>query len=202
MILFVEGARHSGKTFLINQFIEQCNDPRVEYYKFYFANHVKTLSIVDQDATPSLHYFSLGNIMTIMEMNLRPEYKDKIWVFDRAIISAYTWAILRNRLSRTKAEVEFLTLLKSNLYENSKTIVVAVAGQTEDSKRVKDTWDGAHSTIEEQQLMADLIDIATPELANSHKNNKLSIVFNRFDEQSIKDFNRECYTLLGIEPNK
>ena len=202
MILFVEGARHCGKTFLINQFIEKANDPRIEYYKFYFADHIKTLGLVSLDNEPSLHYFSLGNIMTIMEMNLRPEYADKIWIFDRAIISAYTWAILRKRLTRTKAELEFLTLLKTNLYANSKTLVVSVAGQTGDSSRVKDTWDGAHSTTEEQQLMAHLIELGVKDLANSDKNNKLSIVFNSFDEDSVNSFNSECYTLLGIEPNK
>jgi hypothetical protein len=140
--------------------------------------------------------------MTIMEMNLRPEYSDKIWIFDRAIISAYTWAILRKRLTRTKAELEFLTLLKTALYSNSKTLVVSVAGQTGDSSRVKDTWDGAHSTIEEQQLMAHLIELGVKDLVNSEKNNKLSIVFNKFDEDSVNSFNSECYALLGIEPNK
>jgi len=202
MILFVEGARHCGKTFLINKFIENSNDSRIEYYKFYFADHIKTLDLVDLDNNSSLHYFSLGNIMTIMEMNLRPEYKDKIWIFDRAIISAYTWAILRKRLSRNKAELEFLKLLNTTLYSNSKTLVVTVAGQTGDSNRVKDTWDGAHSTVEEQRLMAHLIELGMTDLANSAKNNKLSIVFNRFDEDSIKSFNQECYALLGIEPNK
>jgi hypothetical protein len=202
MILFVEGARHCGKTFLINKFIENCNDPRLEYYKFYFADHIKTLDLVELDSDPSLHYFSLGNIMTIMEMNLRPEYKDKIWIFDRAIISAYTWAILRKRLSRNKAELEFLKLLNTTLYSNSKTLVVSVAGQTGDSDRVKDTWDGAHSTIEEQRLMAHLIELAVTELTDSAKNNKLSIVFNSFDEASVNSFNQECYALLGIEPNK
>jgi hypothetical protein len=34
------------------------------------------LGLGSLDATPSLHYFSLGNIMTIMEMNLR--YKTMI----------------------------------------------------------------------------------------------------------------------------
>jgi len=202
MILFVEGARHCGKTFLINQFIEKCNDPRIEYYKFYFADHIKTLDLVELDSDPSLHYFSLGNIMTIMEMNLRPEYRDKIWIFDRAIISAYTWAILRKRLTRNKAELEFLKLLNTTLYSNSKTLVVRVAGQTGDSNRVKDTWDGAHSTIEEQRLMAHLIELAVTELTDSAKNNKLSIVFNSFDEASVNSFNQECYALLGIEPNK
>lgn len=202
MILFVEGARHSGKTFLINQFLESCNDPRIEYYKFYFANHVKTLDLVGLDETPALHYFSLGNIMTIMEMNLRPEYKDKIWIFDRAIISAYTWAILRNRLSRNAAELEFLKLINSDLYKNSKTLVVAVTGQTGDSGRVKDTWDGKHATFEEQQLMAKIIESGSSQLSNNDAGNQLSFIFNQFDELSVKLFKNECYRLLNIEPDK
>ena len=202
MILFVEGARHSGKTFLINQFLEKYDDPRIEYYKFYFANHVKMLDLVELDATPALHYFSLGNIMTIMEMNLRPEYKDKIWIFDRAIISAYTWAILRKRLGRSQAELEFLKLINSDLYRNSKTLVISVAGQTGDSSRIKDTWDGKHSTTEEQLLMASLIESGLKNLADTDKNNGLSFVFNQFDEASVNSFNRECCKLLGLEPNK
>ena len=202
MILFVEGARHSGKTFLIDQFLETHKDPRIEYYKFYFANHVKSLDLVDLDATPALHNFSRGNIMTIMEMNLRPEYQDKIWIFDRAIISAYTWAILRKRLGRSKAELEFLKLVSSDLYKNSKTLVVSVAGQTGDSSRVKDTWDGKHSTVEEQQLMANLIESGLRELADTDKNNGISFVFNHFDQASVVSFNNECCKLLGIEPNK
>ena len=202
MILFVEGARHSGKTFLINQFLEKYDDPRIEYYKFYFANHVKMLDLVELDATPALHYFSLGNIMTIMEMNLRPEYKDKIWIFDRAIISAYTWAILRKRLGRSQAELEFLKLINSDLYRNSKTLVVSVAGQTGDSSRIKDTWDGKHSTPEEQLLMASLIESGLKNLADTDKNNGLSFVFNQLDDASVNSFNRECCKLLGLEPNK
>ena len=202
MILFIEGPRHSGKTYLIEKFLEQNTDPRIEYYKFYFANHIKTLDLVGLDETPALHYFSLGNIMTIMEMNLRPEYKDKIWIFDRAIVSAYTWAILRNRLSRTAAELEFLKLISSNLYQNSKTLVVAVTGQTGDSDRVKDTWDGKHSTIEEQQLMAKLIESGMSQLANNRAGNQLSFIFNQFDDTSVVLFKNECNRLLGLEPDK
>ena len=202
MILFVEGPRHSGKTFLINKFLESCNDPRVEYYKFYFANHIKTLDLVGLDADPSLHYFSLGNIMTIMEMNQRPEYKDKIWIFDRAIVSAYTWAVLRKRLTLQKAEREFLTLLKTDLFADSKTLVVATTGQTGDVDRTKDTWDGAHSTQEEQRLMAHFLELGQSELLNSKKNNQTSIMLNGFNEKSIDSFVNECYALLGLEPNK
>lgn len=202
MILFIEGPRHSGKTFLINKFLESCNDPRIEYYKFYFANHIKTLGLVGLDSDPSLHYFSLGNIMTIMEMNQRPEYKDKIWIFDRAIVSAYTWAVLRKRLTLDRAEQEFMTLLETDLFADSKTLVIAVDGQTSDSNRVKDTWDGAHSTKEEQELMARFIDLGQHQLSNPQKNNEASIMLNGFNEKSVETFVTGCYALLGLAPNK
>ena len=202
MILFIEGPRHSGKTFLINRFLESCNNPNVEYYKFYFANHIKTLDLVGLDADPCLHYFSLGNILTIMEMNQRPEYKDKIWIFDRAIVSAYTWAVLRKRLSPEKAEREFSTLLNTDLFSNCKTLVVTVAGQTADSNRAKDTWDGAHSTQEEQSLMANFLDLCPSQLNNEDKNNQTRVMINGFNEKSVESFIAGCYALLELEPNK
>lgn len=202
MILFIEGPRHSGKTFLINKFLEECNDPRTEYYKFYFANHIKTLGLTELDSDPSLHYFSLGNIMTIMEMNLRPEYKDKIWVFDRAIVSAYTWAILRGRLSQDRADSEFSTLLSSELFANSKTLVVKVDGQTGDSNRTKDTWDGLHSTYDELSVMEKFLELGHNQLANLDKSNQILTVTNDFNDESIKKFISSCYELLGLEPNK
>lgn len=196
MILFIEGPRKSGKTFLINQFIETCTNPNVQYYKFYFADHVKTLGLSTKDHTPDLHYFSLGNIMTILEMNLLPENKDKIWIFDRAIISAYTWAILRNRLTRQYAQSEYLALLKSNLFKNCKTLLIKVAIDTEDSSREKDLWDGTHSTSEELQLMTQLINLGWYQLTDGVLGNDIASVFNRFDESSIANFNLAINTAI------
>jgi hypothetical protein len=79
---------------------------------------------------------------------------------------------------------------------------VSVAGQTGDSSRVKDTWDGTHSTVEEQQLMTNLTESGLTNLADIDKNNGLSFVFNHFDQASVVSFNHECCKLLGIEPNK
>lgn len=196
MIIFIEGPRHSGKTYLIEQFIKANSDPRLEYYKFYFANHVKTLDLVGLDSTPALHYFSLGNIMTIMEMNLRPEYKDKVWLFDRAIISAYTWATLRKRLSPEIAKKEYLSLLNSDLYKNCKTVFVQVEGQTADTDRSKDTWDGAHSTQEELSHMAELIEIGRDRLSNEKVGNSFSVTVNDFTQASVDKFNQICSQLL------
>ena len=188
MILFVEGARHCGKTYLIEQFIAQCDDPRVEYYKFYFANHLKSLELEWQEDQPGLHYFSLGNIMTILEMNQREAYKDKIWVFDRAIISAYAWAILRGRLSHDKAYSEANRLISSDLYQNCKTIFVASSGQTADNTRRKDHWDGVVKTGDESYLMLNLIEHNLFDITNIEKSNAFYSIKNDFNQVAVNHF--------------
>lgn len=198
MILFVEGPRHSGKTYLIDQFIAQCADPRVEYYKFYFANHLKSLQLEWQEDQPSLHYFSLGNIMTILEMNQQPAYADKIWVFDRAIISAYAWAILRNRLSSINAYSEANRLISSDLYTNCKTIFVESSGQTADTTRKKDHWDGAVKTDDESQLMLDLIEHNLFAITNTEKGNALYSIKNDFNQVAVNHFIQSCNSALGL----
>ena len=206
MILFVEGPRACGKTYLIDNFImrNRTNPPKVieppviEYYKFYFADHIKTLGLVERESDPILHYFSLGNIMTIMEMNLRPEYKNKVWVFDRAIISAYAWAVLRNRLTIDQAKAEYLALLRSDLFHNCSTIMVTVDHQTSDSNRKKDTFDGAHSTFEELEKLSYFISIGVKELSSIESNNRLDFVPNYFDQESSDHFTNTCFRLLNL----
>jgi hypothetical protein len=202
MILFVEGPRGCGKTYLIDQFLEECKDPRLEYYKFYFANHVKWLGLAENDSDPSLHYFSLGNIMTILEMNQRPEYKDKIWIFDRALISAYTWAVLRKRLDLEAASVEYMKVLESELFTNCKTLYVTVDRQTGDSTRVKDTWDGAHSTFQETDCLSHFFGLGFDLIGSRERANDGTIIRNNFDQKSVDLFKSSCYQLLGIKPNK
>lgn len=198
MILFIEGPRHCGKTYLIDKFMEQNTDPRIEYYKFYFANHLKTLGLEWQEDQPGLHYFSLGNILTIMEMNLRPEYKDKIWIFDRAIISAYAWAILRKRLERTRATVEFSKLLESDLFSNCKTVFISTDEQTADGSRSKDHWDGLVKTKDEYSHMMDLIEIGISDLVSNARNNEIFFAKNNFDQASVNGFIQSCNLALGL----
>ena len=182
---------------VINKFLETCTDPRVEYYKFYFANHVKSLNLSRFDKDPALHYYSLGNIMTILEMNQRPQYKDKIWIFDRAIISAYVWAILRERLSTTEALDEYNNLLSSELFSNCKTLYIKVNGDGKESGRVKDMWDMVHSTSAEQLLMDKLIYDGGFCLRNPRRGNAFIEITNNWDENSIEEFKKACYFLIG-----
>jgi hypothetical protein len=96
MIIFCEGPRHSGKTHLIDEFFKQNSNPNVIYYKFKFAKYIDDFGMRDQESGAGVHYFSIGNILTILELN-KTLLKDKIVVFDRCIYSAYVWSIYRNR---------------------------------------------------------------------------------------------------------
>jgi hypothetical protein len=163
---------------------------------------VKWLGLAERDSDQSLHYFSLGNIMTILEMNQRPEYKDKIWIFDRALISAYTWAVLRKRMDLEAAGVEYTKVLESELFRNCKTLYVTVDRQTGDSSRVKDTWDGAHSTEQETDHLSHFFSLGFDLIGSYERENDGTIIRNNFDQASVDLFKSSCYQLLGIKPNK
>jgi len=186
MITYIEGPRNCGKTFLLTKYFDRSSKKdTIEYYKFYFANHFKTLGLEWIEDSPALHYFSLGNIMTIMEMNVENKLNLPI-VFDRAIISAYTWAILRKRLTKEKATEEFLKLIGSPLFRDSKTIVIR-HNSLGISSRVKDSWDGSNN-LEEWHIMSELIEAGKDHLSDSVRNNELVIIDNVFDEDSISKF--------------
>jgi hypothetical protein len=197
MILFIEGPRHSGKTFLISEFINWAADPRIEYYKFYFANHVKNLELEHLNRTHALHYYSIGNIMTIMEMNADPRNREKIWVFDRAIISAYTWAVLMGRLTKPDALTEYKKLMAYGLYQNCQTLIINVDGQTEPASRQKDIWDSTRSTQEEFRHMTEFVDAGMPWLRNEDKSNRLIQITNDFTRRSVVQFREACSTLIN-----
>lgn len=187
MIVFVEGPRGCGKTYLLNKFFERNDDPRIVYYKFYFADWVKKLGLKGLDNDKALHYLSLGNILTILEQ-MKDDNK-KILVFDRAIISAYTWAALRKRLSESIIEVELETIVMSNYYTNCKTLWIdSYKGQNKTDDRNKDMWDNIHSATEEAYVMSELIKNMKHHVHDIPRNNELVTMYNDFTDNSLDVF--------------
>lgn len=203
MILFIEGPRAVGKTYLINHFIEytktnsKYKDFDVEYYKFHYTKHIHLLLCNKKD-DPNLHYFGLGNVLTILEMNTNPIYKDKIWIFDRALITTYVWATLYNRLKQHQAQNEFLTILHSDLYQNCKTLVIepSIDRTAIDLNRNKDQFGGEFSTYTEYDLMDKFINLGHSELTNQTKDNSLLKVLNHYNDFSKLEFIETCNKLL------
>ena len=187
MIVFIEGPRHSGKTFLLNKFFEQNSNPNIEYYKWYLVDWIKTLKLEDRETYADVHYLSLGNILTILDqMKIRT---DKILVFDRAIFTAYIWAILRQRLPVPRCMEELRLILKSDVYQNCVTIFVDPNPEfVRNSIREKDMWDDVADFDREYDLMDELMLETRTTINDPKKGNRFIRFHNEFNEVSVESF--------------
>lgn len=186
MIVFVEGPRHSGKTFLLNKFFEQNTNPKVEYYKWYMIDWMKQLKIEHKEKNQSIHYLSLGNILTILDM--MKDNNSKILVFDRALITAYVWAGLRDRMLYPEIKQEIRLVLESPAYVNARTIFVDPNPIfVENNNREKDMWDQVEFKAE-YAIMDELMLENRKQLHDATKGNRFYRFHNEFNNESVESF--------------
>ena len=189
MIIFIEGCRNVGKTTLLSKFFEQNTNPNVIYYKFYFAKYIEEFGITKYDDGPGVHYFSIANVLTILELN-KTLFKDKVLIFDRSIFSAYTWSILRKRMDKQSLLDEFEKILNSQLYGDCALMFLDKPESISSNKsnRQKDYFDQFESYYKEKIIFKELFD-RFGELINNPKKNNYFIEFeNNFDNESIVKF--------------
>lgn len=188
MIIFIEGTRHSGKTYLLTQLIERHGaDLNLFYYKFYLANEYSAI-VKDWDKSDKgIHYFSMGNIMTILD--LHKQFPEKIFVFDRAHITAATWATLWNRITFDEAQSELTGLINRPGYQDCKTVMIDAPDQfKQDQSRQKDLWDGLISPSEEKRIIHNLIQSAPWTFKEGRLGNSFSTFTNNFNPESVDEF--------------
>jgi hypothetical protein len=130
---------------------------------------------------------SLGNILTVLDQWKNVD--DQILVFDRALVTAYSWAFLRNRLPEPRIKEEFRLVLESDAYKNCHTILVDpnpifVA----DNDREKDFWDNSHTFEEEMNIIEDLCLENGHLLNNREVGNRFHRFKNEFDDLSVERF--------------
>jgi thymidylate kinase len=187
MIVFCEGPRHSGKTHLIDSFFANNKNPDVIYYKFKFAKYIDEFGMKGQEIGAGVHYFSIGNILTILELN-ETLLKDKIVIFDRCIYSAYVWSIYRNRLDRETLLLEFEKILNSSLYSNCTLLYIDREKSIEVEKRNKDYFGNFEDREKEAELFGQLFDKFYSQATDSNKNNSFVRFTNNFDLESTSRF--------------
>lgn len=197
MIVFIEGPRHSGKTHLLEEFFKQNQDPNVIYYKFKFAKYIDAFGMRDQESGPGVHYFSISNILTILELN-QTLFKDKVIVFDRAIFSAYVWSIYRDRMDRERLMEEFSKILSSELYQNCCLLYVTRGVEISPDKREKDYFGNFEDYSAEKNLFDLVINTNLNQVVNLEKKNLYSFFENGFDEASVTGFREMMLDLVGI----
>ena len=196
MIIMIEGHRHSGKTYLIEKFFEENANPDVHYYKFQFAKYIDELGMRDQETGPGVHYFSIANVLTILELN-NTLLKDKILVFDRCIFSAYVWSIYRERMGQFRLVEEFKKILTSDLFNDVKLLYVDRDESIEITKREKDYFGNFESADHEKELFERIFSEFNPQITDIERNNEFSRMTNQFDDESSIQFNRMLNDLIN-----
>jgi len=196
MIIMTEGARHSGKTFLIEKFFEQNTNPDVHYYKFQFAKYIDDLKMRDQETGPGVHYFSIANVLTILELN-KTLLKDKILVFDRCIFSAYVWSIYRERMGQFRLLEEFRKILSSDLFQDVKLLYVERDESVKIIKREKDYFGNFENADREKEIFERIFSEFNNQITDLSRNNEFSRVTNHFDDDSLTQFNRMLDDLIN-----
>jgi thymidylate kinase len=188
MIIFIEGCRNTGKTTLLTKFFEQNTNPDVVYYKFYFAKYIEEFGITKYDNGPGVHYFSIANVLTILELN-QSLLKDKIVIFDRSIFSAYTWSILRKRMEENILLNEFKKILDSDLYRDCTVLFLDKDEEVkQEQKRTKDYFDQFENYSQEKIIFETLFSLFENKIENTGKNNHFINFTNNFDSESISNF--------------
>ena len=196
MIIMIEGHRHGGKSFLIDKFFEHNTNPKVHYYKFQFAKYIDDLKMRDQETGPGVHYFSIANVLTILELN-KTLLKDHILVFDRCIFSAYVWSIYRERMGQFRLLDEFKTILASDLYQDVKLLYVEREGNIEIKKREKDYFGNFENADQEKELFERVFSEFKTQISDSSRNNEFSRMTNYFNGTSSTLFNEMLTDLIN-----
>lgn len=188
MIVMIEGPRHCGKTYLLENFFRTNADPTIMYYKFAFAKYIDDLGMRDQETGAGVHYFSIANVMTILELN-KTVFKDKLLVFDRSIFSAYVWSIYRKRMDQDRLLSEFRKILASDLYQDCCVINIDRINSAKVLKREKDFFGNFEDYTKERSIFEMVYDEMTENIMNTGKNTSLIRFINQFNDESLGYFN-------------
>jgi len=189
MIILIEGVRGTGKTTLLDNYFKQNTNDNIVYYKFAFSDYIKNLGFEDQEKGPGVHYFSISNILTILEIS-NTLLKDKHIVFDRSIFSAYVWSIYRNRLPKKRLIEEFKKILDSSIYNNCKVIRIEnEKGHVPEERNKEDIFNKYESFNEEDLIYKEVFSEFAVQLTDSSRNNELVSFTNKKDDNSFELFN-------------
>jgi thymidylate kinase len=195
MIILIEGTRNNGKTYLIEKFFSENKNPNIVYYKFQFAKYIEELGMKDQETGPGVHYFSIANVLTILELN-KTLLESKILIFDRSIFSAYVWSIYRNRMDKSRLLLEFEKILMSDLYQEVKVISLERGHGVEVKPRDKDYFGNFENFNLEKVLFDEIFEKFKPIIKDKSRNNDFIKITNNFDEESVSRFNETLLKLI------
>ena len=113
MLTIIEGARNSGKTFLLSQL----ENP---VFKFPFTGWFERLGL--KETCTDGHCLGLGKEIMIHELN-KNGYLNSTYM-DRGIITALAWGVFQKRITQEEAMNQFDYFIKDGLFQNVKIIYI------------------------------------------------------------------------------
>lgn len=171
-LIVIEGARRSGKSFLIQ------SQRIYQVFKFDFNGTFSGLEFTKD--SKDAHYLGLGKELMLQQLN-HFGFFDYPFIVDRGIITNTVWAVFQNRITMEKAKKELDWVVSTGMLSN--THFVAIYGTSTES-RSKDIWDGDDSRVEEEKnLFEEIYEFLEERGIKIHR------FHNRFNQESTKEFN-------------
>jgi hypothetical protein len=170
-LIVIEGARRSGKTFLIES-------QRI-YPVFKFPFNETFVGLEFQKDSTDVHYLGLGKELMLQQLDHSGMF-DWPFIVDRGIISNTVWAVFQKRIPMDKAKKELDWVIGSGILRN--THFVAIYGTSSES-RAKDVWDSDDARVKEEiDLFNEIYEFM------EEKGIKIHRFVNAFNPESVTEF--------------
>jgi len=162
MVVFVDGARNVGKSYLINK--------QINVYKFDFNKFINDFKLAANDS--KLFYVNIGYNYTLLDMWSKDLLPKKL-IVDRGILSDIVFGIMSGRISEDEG---LLTLKKFDTFDFK--IIYVIADEIRDDRQ-KDNWKYNQSIYDDISI----------KLLNNLDKDKYVIFKNNRDSESLDRFN-------------
>lgn len=177
-IIFIEGARNIGKTYLIDKLTKGILSYKFPFAKYFNESFTKDISDTNKKELNSkreLYYLTLGYDITILDLAKNGLISQDL-IVDRGMLSNIIFGIQSGRISITEGMQawEWLCTEYGDIFE-----IVYIKTKLNDDKRNKDMWD-IYDQAETMSLYETFI-----EAANTH----IYTFENKFDINSVDRFN-------------
>ena len=176
-LIIVEGARRSGKSYLVTE------QDILPVFKFDFNSNFSLWDF--EKKSQDIHWFGLGKEVMLHEL-------DKSWflgkmIIDRGILTNSVWGVFQGRVTEEQAKKDLINFHKRGLLD--KTKIILVDGEWPE-KREKDIWDEDDARVEYERSLFTSFSLVLEELG-------VEVIHftNNFDLDSLKRFKNKISIL-------
>lgn len=137
-LLIIEGARKSGKSYLISQ------QNKLPVFKFDFNSNFAEWNFSRGDE--NVHWFGLGKEVMLHELD-NSGFLPKM-ITDRGILTNSVWGVFQGRITESQAKQDLISFNNRGLFKKTKILLI---DGNYDKTRNKDIWDADDKRREEER---------------------------------------------------